>query len=382
VYVCAAVLLPAATGVGLFLSARGDAAWRPPVRTTGVEAIAVLSPPWAKALAVLSATERRNRPASAAQLVRRGNRFLASRGQPPLLAVGPRANRVIVVRLAHGVALCIHERDHPIPELRYACFAGVVPARGVWTPGVGATLRLAAGRSAQGLDASADGLLPRWDVETGSPLPQTVRNRLALATVNPPPVPPWWFGALLFALALPLVIRYGRRRPARPGMMRRMVLGLAPLAALDVGLRIVLGGHPDWQWTGSPGGVQLLLGHPFLHHTGLFGDEGWQLGLLGAAATGLFLAAARGLGSRALVAGALLVALGTGTNVVEVALHGLATDYIGVVTPGRGLYQYNLGDAYEELGAAMLLIAGARIALARVAGLTASARLQPVRPRA
>jgi hypothetical protein len=142
----------------------------------------------------------------------------------------------------------------------------------------------------------------------------------------------------------------------------------------------VLGGHPGWQWTGSPGGVSLLLGHPFLHHTGLFGDEGWQLGLLGAAATTLFLAAGRGVGSRALVAGGLLVALGTGTNVLEVAVHGLATDYIGVVTPGRGLYQYNLGDAYEELGAAMLLIAGARIVLARLAGLTAGAGLSPAEP--
>jgi hypothetical protein len=50
------------------------------------------------------------------------------------------------------------------------------------------------------------------------------------------------------------------------------------------------------------------------------------------------------------------------------------------VTPGRGLYQYNLGDAYEELGAAMLLIAGARIVLTRLAGLTAGTRLRTAGP--
>jgi hypothetical protein len=75
-----------------------------------------------------------------------------------------------------------------------------------------------------------------------------------------------------------------------------------------------------WGHTDTLG--RLVAGLPYLHHTGLFGDEGWQLGLLGAAATGLFLAAGRGAGSRALVAGALVVALGTGTNILEVARTG------------------------------------------------------------
>jgi hypothetical protein len=368
---CSAVILPAAAGFGLFLSARGDAVWRPAVRTSGVEAVASLAPTWAKAVAVLSATSRNQRPGSAAALVRRGNRFLAVRGRHPLLSLRPQPGRIVVARLPHGVALCLREPGHPIPPLRFACFAGVVPARGLWTPGVGPTLRAAERRSAEGLDSTDNGPLPRWDLETGSPLPASLRSRLALATVNPPPMPPWWFGGLLFGLAAPLALRYGGRRAARRGLLPRMALALAPLAVLDVALRATLGGHPGWERALWPGGVEVFVGHPFLHQTGLFGDEGWQLGMMGAVATALFVAAGRGLGSRTLVVGGLLVALGTGTNVGEVALHGVATDYIGVVTAGRGLYQYNLGDAYEELGTAMLLIGGARILLARLAGLTA-----------
>ena len=376
VYACSAVILPAAAGFGLFLSARGDAVWRPAVRTSGVEVVASLAPPWAKAVAVLSATSRRDRPANAAQLVRRGNRFLALRGRRPLLSVRPRPGRIVVVRLSHGVALCLREPGHPIPPLRFACFAGVVPARGLWTPGVGPTLGAAERRSAEGLDSTENGPLPRWDLETGSPLPASLRSRLALATVNPPPMPPWWFGALLFGLAAPLAARYAGRRAARPGLLPRIALALAPLAVLDIALRATLGGHPGWERAWSPGGVEVFLGHPFLHHTGLFGDEGWQLGVMGAVATALFVGAGRGLGSRTLLAGGLLVALGTGTNVGEVALHGVATDYIGVVTAGHGLYQYNLGDAYEELGTAMLLIGGARILLARITGLSTDPQAQ------